>query len=76
MRNQESPRLLGDQLPAVTAPSVPVHQTPALANALIKASLHCALSLCVPPLIGSVGLFSHYPTDGKTHQDAHLSGIL
>ena len=42
---------------AVTARSVPVRQTPALARTLVKASLHCAPSLRVPPLIGSVGLF-------------------
>ena len=49
--------MLGDKLSAGTAPSVPVHQTPALARMLIKASPHCAQSLHVPPLIGSVGLF-------------------
>ena len=49
--------MLGDKLPAVTTPGVPIHQKPALARTLIKALLHCALSLCVPPLIGSVGLF-------------------
>ena len=49
--------MLGDKLPAVTASTVPVHQTPTLARTLIKASLHCALSPCIPPLIGSVGLF-------------------
>ena len=49
--------MLEDKLLAVTAPSVPVHQTPALARTLIKALLHCAMSLCLPLLIVSVGLF-------------------
>ena len=49
--------MLGGQLPAVTAWSVPVHQTPVLARTLIKASRHCALSLRVPPLIGSAVSF-------------------
>ena len=49
--------MLGGKLPAVTALSVPVYQTPALARMLIKAPLHCVLSLCVPSLIGSTGLF-------------------
>ena len=51
--------MLGDKLSAVTALSVPVHQTPALVRTLIKALFHCAPSLCIPPLIGSVGLISH-----------------
>ena len=49
--------MLGDKLSAVTTRSVPVHQTPALTRTLIKASLHCAPSLRVPPLTGAVGLF-------------------
>ena len=49
--------MLGDKLSAVTVPCVPVHQKPAVARTLVKASLHCALSLGVPPLTGSVGLF-------------------
>ena len=58
--------MLGDKLSAVTAPSVPVHQIPALARTLLKAWLHCAPSLCVPPLIGSVGLFlTHPPATGR-----------
>ena len=48
---------LGDKLPAVTTPSVPVHRTPALARTLIKASLHCAQNLPIPSMVGSVGLF-------------------
>ena len=49
--------MLGDKLSAVTAPSVPVHQTPAFATLLIKALLYCARSPHVLPLIGAVGLF-------------------
>lgn len=44
--------MLGDTLPTVT-----VHQTPALVSTSIKALLHCASSLCVPPSIAVVGLF-------------------
>lgn len=42
--------MLGNKLSAVTVPCVPLHQTPALARALIKTSLHCTPSLCAPPL--------------------------
>ena len=49
--------MLGNKLSAVTALGVPVHQTPTHVRTLIKASLHCALSLHVPPLIGLVDLF-------------------
>ena len=49
--------MLGNKLPAIAALSVPVCGTPTLAKILIKASLHCALSLHISPLIGSVGLF-------------------
>ena len=45
--------MLGDKLSAVTALS----QTPTLARSLTKTSLSCVLSLRVPPLTGSVGLF-------------------
>ena len=40
--------MLADKLSAVTALSVPVHQTPALARTLIKASFHCAPSFQCP----------------------------
>ena len=49
--------MLGDKLSAVTAPSVPVHQTPTHARTLIKTSLHYVPSLSILPLIGSMGLF-------------------
>ena len=42
--------MLGNKLSAVTAPCALLHQTPALARALIKTSLHCTPSLCAPPL--------------------------
>ena len=59
MRNQGRGFTLGDKLSAVTAPSVAVPQTPALARTLIKASLHCAPSLHIPLLIWVGGLISH-----------------
>ena len=57
---------------AVTAWSV---QTPALARMLTKeASPHCALSLLVPPLIGSVGLFVTV-SDRKQRVNCNVVGI-
>ena len=49
---------LGDKLPTITALSMPVHQTPVLARTLIKALLHCALSLL---WFGQWAYFSHCP---------------
>ena len=68
--------MLEDKLLAVTAPSVPVHQTPALARTLIKASLHCAPSLCIPPLIGSVDLFLTFGGSSGIHLDLWGPGPL
>ena len=50
--------MLGNKLPAVTALSVPVHQTPALMRTLFKASLHCAEFLC-PSFDWVYGLIPH-----------------
>lgn len=47
---------LADKLSAVTAPCVCPSDI-RLARTLIKASRHCFLSLRIPPLSGSVGLF-------------------
>ena len=59
--------MLGDKSSAVTAPSVPVPQTPALARTLmIKALLHWAVRLCIPPLTGPMGLFLTASTKALT----------
>lgn len=58
---------LGNKLLAVTAPRVPVHQTPVLARPLIKASLHCAPASTSLLWLSQWSYFSHLARSIHSH---------